>query len=102
MNDLSFAFRQLRKSPGFTFIAVLGLPAQIGRTFREDEDKPGAPALVVISDRLWDRAFHRDPEILGRAINFHGQPFTVTGVMPREMDSPHGVDAWFSVMRRSA
>jgi predicted permease len=84
------------------FFDVIGLPPQLGRTFREDEDKPGAPALVVISDRLWDRAFHRDPEIVGRAVNFHGQPFTVTGVMPREMDSPHGVDAWFSVMRRSA
>jgi putative ABC transport system permease protein len=84
------------------FFDVIGLPTQIGRTFREDEDKPGAPALVVISDRLWDRAFHRDPEIVGRALNFHGQPSTVIGVMPREMDSPHGVDAWFSVMRRSA
>jgi putative ABC transport system permease protein len=84
------------------FFDVIGLPPQLGRTFREDEDKPGAPALVVISDRLWDRAFHRDPEIVGRSVNFHGQPFTVTGVMPREMDSPHGVDAWFSVMRRSA
>jgi putative ABC transport system permease protein len=84
------------------FFDVIGLPAQIGRTFREDEDKPGAPALVIISDRLWDRAFHRDPEIVGRAVNFHGQPSTVIGVMPREMDSPHGVDAWFSVMRRSA
>src|SRR5436190_1345021 len=84
------------------FFEVIGLPAQIGRTFREDEDKPGAPALVILSDRLWDRAFHRDPEIVGRAVNFHGQPSTVIGVMPREMDSPHGVDAWFSVMRRSA
>ncbi|PZR72682.1 MAG: permease [Chthoniobacterales bacterium] len=84
------------------FFDVIGLPAQIGRTFNEDEDKPGAPALVVLSDRLWDRVFHRDPQIVGRAVNFHGAPFTVTGVMPREMDSPHGVDAWFSVMRRSA
>jgi putative ABC transport system permease protein len=84
------------------FFDVIGLPPQIGRTFNEDEDKPGAPALAVISDRLWDRAFHRDPQIVGRAVSFHGQPFTVLGVMPREMDSPHGVDAWFSVMRRSA
>ena len=84
------------------FFDVIGLPPQIGRVFREDEDKPGAPALAVISDRLWARAFHRDPHIVGRAINFHGQPFTVTGVMPRAMDSPHGVDTWFSVMRRSA
>ncbi len=84
------------------FFNVIGLNPQIGRTFTEDEDKPGAPALVVLSDRLWERAFHRDPNIIGRAVMFHGQPFTVTGVMPREMDAPHGVDAWFSVMRRSA
>jgi putative ABC transport system permease protein len=84
------------------FFDVIGLPPQIGRTFNEDEDKPGAPALVILSDRLWDRVFHRDPQIVGRAVSFHGQPFTVLGVMPREMDSPHGADAWFSVMRRSA
>src|SRR4051794_26064068 len=84
------------------FFNVIGLNPQIGRTFTEDEDRPGAPALVVLSDRLWERAFNRDPSIIGRAVSFHGQPFTVTGVMPRDMDSPHGVDAWFSVMRRSA
>ncbi|MEY2562845.1 MAG: hypothetical protein QOH88_1038 [Verrucomicrobiota bacterium] len=84
------------------FFNVIGLLPQLGRTFTEDEDKPGAPSLAVISDRLWDRAFHRDPQIVGRPMNFHGQPITVIGVMPREMDSPHGVDAWFSVMRRSA
>src|ERR687891_1155729 len=83
------------------FFNVIGLPPQIGRTFTEDEDKPGAAALAIISDRLWDRAFHRDPQIVGRAMEFHGTPVTVIGVMPREMDSPHGVDAWFAVMRRA-
>ena len=83
------------------FFNVIGLPPQIGRTFSEDEDKPGAPSLAVISDRLWDRAFHRDPQIVGRPMNFHGTPVTVIGVMPREMDSPHNVDAWFAVMRRA-
>src|SRR5213595_113189 len=83
------------------FFKVIGLPPQIGRTFAEDEDKPGAPPLAVISDRLWDRAFHRDPQIVGRPMNFHGTPVTVIGVMPREMDSPHNVDAWFAVMRRA-
>ena len=84
------------------FFNVVGLNPELGRTFSDDEDKPGAPSLVVLSDRLWDRAFNRDPNIIGRAVNFHGVPSTVIGVMPRQMDSPHGVDAWFSLMRRSA
>jgi putative ABC transport system permease protein len=83
------------------FFNVIGLPPQIGRTFSEDEDRPGAPSLAVISDRLWERAFHRDPQVVGRPMQFHGTPITVIGVMPREMDSPHGVDAWFAVMRRA-
>jgi putative ABC transport system permease protein len=83
------------------FFNVIGLPPQIGRTFTEDEDRPGAPSLAVISDRLWERAFHRDPQVVGRPMQFHGTPITVIGVMPREMDSPHAVDAWFAVMRRA-
>ncbi len=83
------------------FFHVIGLLPQLGRTFSEEEDKPGAPSLVVISDRLWQRVFQRDPNIVGRPMNFHGSPVTVIGVMPPEMDSPHAVDAWFAVMRRA-
>ena len=83
------------------FFNVIGLPPQLGRTFTEDEDKPGAPPLAVISDRLWARVFQRDPNVVGRTMEFHGTPVTVIGVMPREMDAPHGVDAWFTVMRRA-
>jgi predicted permease len=84
------------------FFDTIGLPPHLGRTFTADEDKPGAPPLAVISYRLWDRSFHQDPQIVGRAITLHGRPITVIGVMPREMDSPHGVDIWLSLMRRSA
>src|SRR2546425_3974720 len=67
------------------FFNIIGLPPQIGRTFGEDEDKVGAPPVVVISDRLWQRAFNRDPSVLGRSINLHDQNFTVIGVMPPQM-----------------
>jgi putative ABC transport system permease protein len=84
------------------FFDTIGLKPQLGRTYTADEDKPGAPPLAVISDRLWDRAFHRDPSVVGRAITLHGRPVTVIGVMPPEMNSPSGVDLWLSLMRRSA
>jgi putative ABC transport system permease protein len=83
------------------FFNVVGVSSEIGRTFNEDEDKVGAPPVVVISHRLWQRAFNRDPSVIGRSINLHDQNFTVIGVMPPQMTSPQDSDAWFSLMRRS-
>src|SRR5438874_5937968 len=83
------------------FFNVIGLPAEIGRMFSEDEDKVGAPPVVVISDRLWQRAFNRDPAVIGRSINLHDQNFTIIGVMPPAMTSPQDSDAWISLTRRS-
>ncbi len=82
------------------FFKVIGLSPQLGRTFSEEEEKAGGPQAVIISDRLWQRVFNRDPEVLGRAVKFHDQSFTVVGVMPPEMTSPQDTDAWFSIMRR--
>jgi len=83
------------------FFNTIGLRPELGRTFGEDEDKVGAPPVVVISDRLWQRAFNRDPAAIGRSINLHDQNFTIIGVMPPQMTSPQDTDAWFSLMRRS-
>jgi putative ABC transport system permease protein len=83
------------------FFNIIGLAPEIGRTFSEDEDKVGAPPVVVISDRLWQRAFNRDPAVLGRAISLHDQNYTVIGVMPSRVTSPQDTDVWLSMMRRS-
>src|SRR6266545_5673665 len=83
------------------FFNVIGLPPKIGRTFSEDEDKVGAPPVVVISDRLWQRAFNREPAVLGRSITLHDQNYMVIGVMPPQVTSPQDTDVWLSLMRRS-
>jgi putative ABC transport system permease protein len=83
------------------FFSVVGVSPEIGRIFSEEEDTVGAPLVVVISDRLWQRAFNRDPGVLGRSITLHDQNFTVIGVMPPQVTSPHDSDVWLSMMRRS-
>ena len=83
------------------FFNVVGLSPEIGRTFSEDEDKAGAPPVVVISDRLWRRAFNADPSVLGGSITLHDQTYTVIGVMPPQMTSPQDSDFWMSMSRRS-
>ncbi len=64
------------------YFGVVGVAPMLGRTFSADEDRPGGPQSVVLSYGLWQRAFHGDPGILGRAIRLDRQPVTVVGVMP--------------------
>ncbi|MDQ6808654.1 MAG: ABC transporter permease [Verrucomicrobiota bacterium] len=83
------------------FFHVIGVPPEIGRTFTEEEDRAGGPTLVVISDRLWQRVFGRDPAVVGRAIRLHDRPFTIIGVMPPAVTSPQATDAWITMMPRA-
>jgi putative ABC transport system permease protein len=83
------------------FFDVIGLKPQLGRTFTEEEDRVGAPAVVVISDLLWQRLFERNPNVLGRTLMLGNQPYSVVGVMPPQMFSPRTVDVWFPIMRRT-
>src|SRR6184192_465177 len=83
------------------FFNIVGLSPEIGRTFHEDEDKVGAPPIVVISDRLWRRVFNADASVLGRSIILHDQNYTVIGVMPPQVTSPQDSDVWLSMRRRS-
>jgi putative ABC transport system permease protein len=82
------------------FFKVVGLSPKLGRIFNEEEEKPGGPPAVVISDRLWQHAFARDAGVLGQTIKLHNQGFTIIGVMPSEMNSPQDTDVWFPFARR--
>jgi putative ABC transport system permease protein len=83
------------------FFKVVGLTPQLGRVFTEEEDRVGGPMVAVVSDRLWQRLFSRDPNVLGRTMNFGNQPYTVIGVMPAQMFSPRTVEVWFPLTRRT-
>jgi len=67
---------------------ILGLQAKMGRTFREEEDKPGNDRVVVLSDALWSSRFHRDPGIIGRKIVLDSNPYEVIGVLPAGAQLP--------------
>jgi putative ABC transport system permease protein len=83
------------------FFKVIGLQAQLGRVFTEEEDRVGGPAVCVISDKLWQRVFARDPNVLGKTVNFGNQPYTILGVMPPQMFSPRTAEVWFPLTRRT-
>ena len=73
--------RGVRVSP--QFFPMLGVQPALGRLFRDEEEVPGADAVVLLTDALWRRRFAADPAIVGRAILVDGRPTTVVGVLPR-------------------
>lgn len=62
---------------------VLGTPAVIGRTFRDEDARPDLPTAAVVSYALWQTAFTGDPAVIGRTIGLGDRAATVIGVMPR-------------------
>jgi putative ABC transport system permease protein len=61
---------------------VLGVDAQLGRTYASGEDQPGREHVVVISHGLWQRRFGGERSVVGREVMFDGEPYTIVGVMP--------------------
>lgn len=64
------------------YFNVLAVPPAAGRNFAAADDVPNGPKVVILSDRLWQRRFNRDPTIVGRDITLDDDRFTVVGVMP--------------------
>ena len=76
---------------------LLGIQPQLGRGFREDEDKPGAPGTILLSDAVWRRHFGADSSVLNRVISVNNEPRTIIGVMPPEFRFPESSDAWVPI-----
>ena len=73
---------------------VLGVQPAQGRLFSSDDDRQGAPAVVILGHDLWRNRYAGDTGILGRTIRVNSQPSTVIGVMPEGFDFPFEDRVW--------
>jgi len=64
-----------------SLLRILGARPQFGRLPSPDEDVPGGPPVVILSDAIWKRLFNSDPGIVSKSITLNGNPFTVAGVL---------------------
>jgi putative ABC transport system permease protein len=78
-------------------LTVLGAQPVLGRGFSPADDQPGAPGVVLLSDKLWKRRFAADPGIIGRPLTLNGQPHTVIGVMPPSFKHPQRAELWVPI-----
>lgn len=66
----------------------------LGRTFRPEDDLPGASNSVVLSHRFWQKQFGGDPGIIGRKLQLNGQAYEVIGVMSPSFNWPNDAQLW--------
>jgi len=62
--------------------SMLGINAQIGRTFLAEEDRAGGTPVALLSYGLWQRRFGGSADIIGKTVNLDLQPYTVVGILP--------------------
>jgi predicted permease len=65
-----------------TYFSTLGVGALGGRVFTAEDDRPGAPPVMVLSHRVWQTTYGSDPSAVGSTFVVEGHPFTVVGVAP--------------------
>ena len=76
------------------FFSVLRSNASQGRTFFPEEEQPGRDHVVVLSHRLWQRAFGANPDLMGQTLTLNSQSFTVVGIMPAGFEFPREAELW--------
>src|SRR5579862_8957546 len=76
------------------FFQVLGVPAALGRTFR-DADAQQCRDCVVLGDAAWKTDFGMDPAVVGKVVKVDGRAMKVLGVLPPQFAfaSP-GIAVW--------
>jgi putative ABC transport system permease protein len=80
------------------FFEVFGVPPLLGRTFNVGEDYPGNHRVAVLSERLRQRYFSADPQIVGKSVPINGESYLVVGVMPPAFRFPEqSTDLWIPV-----
>jgi len=79
------------------YFSGLGVSPILGRTISDEDEKPNAPRVAVISYGYWSRQFGSAPEVIGKHIAMNTMPFTIVGVAPPEffgVQPGRAIDIW--------
>ncbi len=77
------------------FFETLGVTPVRGRFLLPEDHVQGRNRSVVLSYSFWQNQFGGDPAVVGRSLRLGGEPFEVTGIMPRRFEFPNAeTDIW--------
>jgi putative ABC transport system permease protein len=74
---------------------VLRVKPVLGRDFSAADDRPGAPAVVIIGSNVWKGRYGASRDVLGRTVLVNGTTLaTIIGVMPDGFHFVDTTDVW--------
>ncbi|HJU90421.1 MAG TPA: ABC transporter permease [Gemmatimonadaceae bacterium] len=74
--------------------ALTRVPALMGRTLLEADERGGAEEVVVVGYDFWKNKLGGAANAVGRVIRISGTPVTIVGVMPRGYGFPRRNGLW--------
>lgn len=86
--------------------ALIGQRPILGRDFAPADELPGAAPVAILSYRLWERRYAKDPDVIGRTVRvevsgasvLQGSTATVIGVMAERMSFPFDSALWLPLV----
>ncbi|MBP7050617.1 MAG: ABC transporter permease [Phycisphaerae bacterium] len=76
------------------YFDVLQIRPVLGRRFVEEDDRPGAARVAILSANLWQQMYGEAADVIGRSLRLDGEPHTIVGVLPRDTAFPVRTDLW--------
>ncbi|NIR45549.1 MAG: hypothetical protein GWN99_14120, partial [Gemmatimonadetes bacterium] len=73
---------------------LVRVQAALGRTLREEDNRPETPPVIVLGHEIWQNRYGGDPDVIGRTVRLNGEQMTVVGVMPEGFVFPLNNDLW--------
>jgi putative ABC transport system permease protein len=77
---------------------AIGQAPILGRAFIDEDERPGAEPVAVLTFALWEQRYGQDASLIGRKIRIDSVPTTVIGVMPKGLSFPPETDFWQSLV----
>ena len=77
---------------------LLGSQPLLGRGFTEDDERPGADPVVLLSYGLWQARYGGDDGIVGKTVRINLRDYTVIGVMPQSEGFPNNTRLWIPLV----
>jgi len=76
------------------FFRILGVTPLYGRTFMDEDDRPNARPVLILSYNFWQKSFGGDPNVVGQKYSMNDKEHIVVGILPPIPQFPSEVDVY--------